>query len=83
MKESKLLGGKSDSNSEEEKSKLDQIEEEVKTSIFSVFYLLLKNNETSYWKFVIILIIEYIQLLSYSFDETVRIIINILFIIAG
>jgi hypothetical protein len=83
MKESKLLGGKSDSNSEEEKSKLDQIEEEVKTSIFSVFYLLLKNNETSYWKFVIILIIEYIQLLSYSFDETVRILINILFILAG
>lgn len=41
-------------------------------SIFSVFYLLLKNNETSYWKFVIILIIEYIQMLSYSFDETVR-----------
>ena len=37
-----------------------------------VFYLLLKNNETLYWKFVIILIIEYIQFLSYSFDETVR-----------
>ena len=72
MKETKLLGVKGDSNSEEEKSKLEQIEEEVKVSIFSVFYLLLKNNETSYWKFVIILIIEYIQMLSYSFDETVR-----------
>lgn len=75
MKDNKLLGGKGDSNSEEEKSKLEQIEEEVKVSIFSVFYLLLKNNETSYWKFVIILIIEYIQMLSYSFDETVRIIL--------
>lgn len=74
MKETKLLGVKGDNNSEEEKSKLEQIEEEVKVSIFSVFYLLLKNNETSYWKFVIILIIEYIQMLSYSFDETVRII---------
>ncbi len=72
MKETKLLGVKGDNNSEEEKSKLEQIEEEVKVSIFSVFYLLLKNNETSYWKFVIILIIEYIQMLSYSFDETVR-----------
>lgn len=60
MKETKLLGVKGDNNSEEEKSKLEQIEEEVKVSIFSVFYLLLKNNETSYWKFVIILIIEYI-----------------------
>ena len=76
MKETKLLGVKGDSNSEEEKSKLEQIEEEVKVSIFSVFYLLLKNNETSYWKFVIILIIEYIQMLSYSFDETVRFIFN-------
>ncbi len=74
MKETKLLGVKGDKNSEEEKSKLEQVEEEVKISIFSVFYLLLKNNETSYWKFVIILIIEYIQVLSYSFDETVRII---------
>jgi hypothetical protein len=73
MKENKILGagvGK-DSSAEDEKSKLEQIEEEVKSSIFSVFYLLLKNNETSYWKFIIILIIEYIQLLSYSFDETV------------
>jgi hypothetical protein len=72
MKETKLLGVKGDNNSEEEKSKVEQIEEEAKMSIFSVFYLLLKNNETSYWKFVIILIIEYIQVLSYSFDETVR-----------
>jgi hypothetical protein len=60
MKETKLLGVRGDNNSEEEKSKLERVEEEVKLSIFSVFYLLLKNNETSYWKFVIILIIEYI-----------------------
>ena len=71
MKDSKILA-KDGSQQEEEKSKLEKIEEEVKTSIFSVFYLLLKNTETSYWKFVIVLIIEYIQLLSYSFDETVR-----------
>jgi hypothetical protein len=70
MKDNKLLGNKGES-SEEEKSKLEQVEEEIKSSIFSVFYLLLKNNETSFWKFVVILIIEYIQLLSYSFDETV------------
>ena len=57
MKENKLF--KENSN-EEEKTKLEQIEEEVKTSIFSVFYLLLKNNESSLWKFVLILIIEYI-----------------------
>jgi len=71
MKDSKVLA-KDGSQQEEEKSKFEKIEEEVKSSIFSVFYLLLKNNETSYWKFVIVLVIEYIQLLSYSFDETVR-----------
>ena len=72
MKDSKLLGGAGkDNNSEDEKSKLEQIEEEVKSSIFGVFYLLLKNNETSFWKFIIILLIDYIQLLSYSFDDSV------------
>lgn len=42
MKETKLLGGK-EASSEEEKTKMEQIEEEVKSSIFSVYYLLLKN----------------------------------------
>ena len=70
MKENKILGGK-DSNSEEEKSQYEQIVEEVKTSIFSVFYLLLKNNETSFWKLAFIMLIDYIQLLSYSFDDSV------------
>lgn len=41
MKETKLLGGRE--TSEEEKSKLERVEEEIKNSIFSVFYLLLKN----------------------------------------
>ena len=68
MKDNKL--GR-EASSEEEKSKVEHIEAEIKTSIFSVFYLLLKNNETSYWKFLIILLIEYFQLLSYSFDESV------------
>ena len=70
MKENKILGGK-DNNSEEEKSRYEQIVEEVKTSIFSVFYLLLKNNETSFWKLAFIMLIDYIQLLSFSFDDSV------------
>lgn len=65
MKEHKAhhtgVGGvASKESAEEEKSKVEQIEEEVKSATFSVFYLLLKNNETSYWKFVIILVLEYI-----------------------
>ena len=58
MKETKLLG--KDHNNEEEKTKLEQLEEEAKTSIFSVFYLLLKNQETTFWKFIVLLIIEYL-----------------------
>lgn len=58
MKDNMLFTGKD--SSEEEKSKIELIEEEVKTSIFGVYYLLLKNNETTYWKFVIVLLIEYI-----------------------
>lgn len=41
MKDRKLLG--KEANAEEEKTKLQQIEENVKSSMFSVFYLLLKN----------------------------------------
>lgn len=72
MRDNKLLIiSKDGPASEEEKTKAQKIEEEIKTSIFSVFYLILKNNEVSYWKYAFILLIEYIQLLSYSFDESV------------
>eukprot|EP00347_Sterkiella_histriomuscorum_P000937 403373955 len=68
MKETKLLG--KENSSEEEKTRIEQIEEEVKNSIYSVFYLLLKNQETTFWKFILLLIIEYLQLLSFSFDDS-------------
>lgn len=72
MKENKMLGATSkDSSAEEERSTLEQVEEEVKNSVFSVFYLLLKNNETSSWRLGAIVLIEYIQLLSFTFDSTV------------
>lgn len=67
-----MLGATSkDSSAEEERSTLEQVEEEVKNSVFSVFYLLLKNNETSSWRLGAIVLIEYIQLLSFTFDSTV------------
>ncbi len=49
-----------DLNSEEEKSWFERVEEETKNRIFGVFYLLLKNQETSFWKFLILLIVEYL-----------------------
>ena len=69
MKETKLLG--KENKNEEEKSRFEVFHENVKNSIFSVFYLLLKNQETTFWKFIVILVIEYLQLLSFAFDESV------------
>lgn len=57
---------------DDEKSKLQEFEEDVKLSIFSVFYLLLKNHESTYWKFIVLIVLEYFQLLSFSFDKSVR-----------
>lgn len=68
MKDSKLKEG----SSEDEKTNFEKVEEDVRSSIFGVFYLLLKNNETSFWKFIVILVVQYIQLLSYSFDKSVQ-----------
>lgn len=85
MKDNKILGkdGGGSSSSEVEKSRFDQVVEEVKTSIFSVFYLLLKNQETTFWKFLILLIVEYFQLLSFSFDKSVKSIQHTYLLIVG
>ncbi len=58
MQDKGILG--KESSTEEEKSKIDQYTEELKTSTFGVFYVLLKNQETTYWKFLFILIFEYL-----------------------
>lgn len=75
MKDTKLLR-KGDASEEEHKSKLEKLEEKFKSSIFSVYYLLLKNQETTFWKFVLLLTIEYLQLLSFPFYTSVSLIIN-------
>ena len=70
MKETKLFA--KEQASEEEKSKIEQFEEDIKNGVFSVFYLLLKNYETTFWKFIVLLIIEYMQLFSFAFDQSVK-----------
>jgi hypothetical protein len=70
MKDTKLLR-KGDTSEEENKSTLEKFEEKLKISIFSVYYLLLKNQETTFWKFVLLLTIEYLQLLSFPFYTSV------------
>ena len=46
---------KKDHLKDDEKSKLERIKDEVINSIFGVFYILLKSNESSLWKFGVIL----------------------------
>ena len=75
MKETKLFARESYAN-DEDRSLLEQLEENVKNAIFSVYYLLLKNQETTFWKFILLLIVEYIQLLSFSFDQSVNFFTN-------
>lgn len=58
MKENKLLG--KEASSEDERSRVEIIQEDVKNATFGVFYLLLKNQETTYWKFIVLFIIEYL-----------------------
>lgn len=54
MREGKLYR-KKDSLKDDEKTNLEKIKDEVITSIFGVFYILLKANESSLWKLGIIL----------------------------
>lgn len=49
-----------------------RFEEEVKASIFNVMYILLKESDISAFKFGIILIIDFLQVLQFTFDASVR-----------
>lgn len=70
MRENKLYK-KIESQKEEEKSALERLTEELRNGIFGVFYILLKNNETSSWKYSLMMVIELIQIISYAFSSSV------------
>ena len=55
----------------EQKSKLEKIEQEVKASVFGLFFHLLKDLETTFWKSVVLLLIEFLQYLSFAFSPEV------------
>lgn len=72
MRDGKVYGRrKGDNNREEEKTQFEKIKDELMNMIFGVFYILLKNNESSLWKFGVVLCIQFIQLISYSFESSV------------
>ena len=56
---------------EHEKSGFEKLEDEVKGTIFNVLYVLLKDDETSHWKHIILILLDYIQIYFFSFGESV------------
>jgi hypothetical protein len=82
MKEKKQRGGgggggpkNSGPEKEEEKNGLEKFEEDFKGTIFNVMYVLLKDDETSHWKHIVEILLDFIQIYHYSFARFVTIII--------
>jgi len=48
-----------------------KLEEDVKSYIFNVMYILLKDSDISFWKYSILLFVEFLQMLQYTFDPCV------------
>lgn len=77
MKEKKHGGpaGPSSGNNqdkEEDKNSIERLEEEFKGTIFNVLYALLKDDETSQWKHILEILLDFIQIYYYSFAVAVR-----------
>ena len=60
------------SEKEEEKNAVEKFEEEFKGTIFNVLYVLLKDDETSQWKHILEILLDFIQIYHYSFARFVR-----------
>jgi hypothetical protein len=56
---------------EREKTAFEKFESEVKSTIFNVLYVLLKDDETSHWKHIILILLDYMQIFFFSFAEHV------------
>ena len=61
MKEKKHgSGGGNGTDKEEEKNGLEKLEDEFKGTIFNVLYVLLKDDETSHWKHILEILLDFI-----------------------
>jgi hypothetical protein len=56
----KSANKKQGSEPEAEKSSFEKMEEEVKGTIFNVLYVLLKDDETSHWKHIAMILTDYL-----------------------
>ncbi len=74
MKEKKQGGrraGLGGPDKEEEKNAIEKLEEDFKGTIFNVLYVLLKDDETSQWKHIVEILLDFIQIYHYSFARFV------------
>ena len=75
MKEKKARGQggpNSPGEKEEEKNTIEKLEDDFKGTIFNVLYVLLKDDETSLWKHILEIILDFIQIYHYSFARFVN-----------
>ena len=56
---------------EREKSSYEKFEDEVKSTIFNVLYVLLKDDETSHWKHIVLILFDLMQIYYFSFSGAV------------
>ncbi len=64
-------GPNSAGDKEEEKNAIEKLEEDFKGTIFNVLYVLLKDDETSHWKHILEILLDFIQIYHYSFARFV------------
>ncbi len=50
-------------------SGFEKFESEVKSTIFNVLYVLLKDDESSHWKHIVLLLSDFFQIYYFSFDK--------------
>ena len=58
-------------DADQEKTAFEKFEEDVKQTIFNVLYVLLKDDEHSHWKHIILLMSDFIQIYNFSFSKEV------------
>ncbi len=54
-----------------EKTSFEKLEENLKTSIFSILFVLLKNKDSSVWTEIILIILQLLQFMSFTFNKVV------------
>lgn len=54
-----------------DKTKFEKLEENLKHSIFSVLFVMLKNQEFSIWVEIIFVILQLLQFMSFPFNSIV------------